>query len=118
MGRLKGLDKSNRQKGMALIIAIGFLAVLSILGVTVLTLTNRELKVVADIKPASLAFYVADSAVEYSMNPMLRKYMGRAGNNPIDLMTDSAIGEGEVPLAGGETHRDVIEDGFSTMPTN
>ena len=58
----------NRQKGLALILAIGFLAILSILGAVVLNVSTRDLKQSASYLPQRQAFYVADRAVEYSMN--------------------------------------------------
>jgi hypothetical protein len=53
---------------MALILAIGFLAVLSILGAVVLSVSTRELKSSGSFLPGKRAFYAADRAVEYSMN--------------------------------------------------
>jgi len=66
--KLKTLHKSNRQRGTALIIAIGMLAVLSILGTVVLTTSTRDLTLSGGFLPARQAFYTADRAVEYSMN--------------------------------------------------
>jgi hypothetical protein len=62
------LNRKNSQKGMALILAIGFLAVLSILGAVVLQVSTRDMKASAGFEPKRQAFYVADRAVEYSMN--------------------------------------------------
>lgn len=62
------LHTDNRQKGMALILAIGFLAILSILGAVVMQVSTRGLKESASFLPKRQAFYVADRAVEYSMN--------------------------------------------------
>jgi hypothetical protein len=64
----KMLNKKNSQKGMALILAIGFLAVLSILGAVVLQVSTRDMKASAGFEPRRQAFYVADRAVEYAMN--------------------------------------------------
>jgi Tfp pilus assembly protein PilX len=62
----KMLNKKNSQKGMALILAIGFLAVLSILGAVVLQVSTRDMKASAGFEPRRQAFYVADRAVEYA----------------------------------------------------
>ena len=64
----KTLQSKNRQKGMALILAIGFLAVLSILGAVVMRVSLRGLQGTADILPNQQALYAADRTVEYSMN--------------------------------------------------
>ncbi len=50
------LTKYNRQKGMALIIAIGFLAILSILGAVVLNVATQDLGASAGFMPARQAF--------------------------------------------------------------
>jgi len=62
------LQINNRQKGMALILAIGFLAILSILGAVVMRVSTQGLKDSASFLPKRQAFYVADRTVEYAMN--------------------------------------------------
>ncbi len=66
--KLKTFQDHNRQKGMALILAIGFLAVLSILGAVVLKVANQGLSESALTLPGQQSFYTADRSVEYSMN--------------------------------------------------
>jgi hypothetical protein len=62
------LRKDNRQKGMALILAIGFLAILSILGAVVMQVSRRDLSQTATTLPNQRSLYAADRSVEYSMN--------------------------------------------------
>ncbi len=62
------LQQNNRQKGMALIVAIGFMAILSILGAVVLRNATRDLGMSGSFMPARDAFYTSDRAVEYAMN--------------------------------------------------
>ena len=62
------LQKENRQKGMALILAIGFLAILSILGAVVLNVATRDLSQTTTTLPNQRSLYAADRAVEYAMN--------------------------------------------------
>lgn len=62
------LDPRRGEKGMALILAIAFLAILSILGAVVLDVSTRDLGQSATFMPARQAFYTSDRAVEYSMN--------------------------------------------------
>jgi hypothetical protein len=64
----KSLQKENRQKGMALILAIGFLAVLSILGAVVMRVSTQGLSATSINVPDQEALYAADRSVEYSMN--------------------------------------------------
>jgi len=66
--KLQTLHKTNREKGTALIIAIGLLAVLSILGTVVLTTSTRDMTLSGTFLPQKQAFYTSDRAVEYSMN--------------------------------------------------
>jgi len=62
------LQKRNRQKGMALILAIGFMAVLSILGAVVFNVALDNMKASGTVQPKRLSFYTADRTVEYAMN--------------------------------------------------
>ncbi|MCK4508333.1 MAG: pilus assembly PilX N-terminal domain-containing protein [Desulfuromonadales bacterium] len=99
--KFKTLHTNNRQNGMALILAIGFLAVLSILGAVVLRVSTQDLKATASLEPRRQAFYVADRAVEYAMNR--------------DIIYSLTSG-GEVVLADGGTHQATIErDGVGTL---
>ena len=52
------------ERGIALVVAIGFLLVLSILGAVVLTVANRGLQDVASFSPVRKSFYTVDQAVE------------------------------------------------------
>ena len=49
--------KQNRQKGLALILAIGFLAILSILGAVVMDVATNDLKNSSSHLPQQQAFY-------------------------------------------------------------
>jgi hypothetical protein len=93
--------KRSGERGMALILAIGFLAVLSILGAVVLTAANRGLSGTGISLPELQAFYAADRAVEYSMNRDIIINIGSGGT--IDLVS------GNLPGGGGKTHKDVID---------
>ena len=62
------LQSKNRQKGMALLLAIGFLAVLSILGAVVMQVSTSGLKATVETLPNQQALYAADRTVEYAMN--------------------------------------------------
>ena len=64
--KLLTFQKNKRQQGMALILAIGFLAVLSILGAVVMRVSTQDMKSSGLVVPAQKAFYVADRAVEYA----------------------------------------------------
>lgn len=87
------LQKQNRQKGMALILAIGFLAILSILGAIVMNVSTQDLSGTTTNLPNQRSLYAADRSVEYAMNRDI--IMNLAQNGTIDLMND------EVKLANG-----------------
>ncbi len=92
--------KRNRQKGLALILAIGFLAILSILGAVVMDVATNDLKRSATDLPQRQAFYVADRAVEYAMNR--------------DIVFTLMSGD-TVNIASG-SHKTIIEkDGVGTL---
>jgi len=99
------LARQNRDKGMALLIAIGFLAVLSILGAVVMNVATRDIGASANFMPARQAFYTSDRAVEYSMNRdiIVNINMGET----VNLVTDNALDGDGTSL--GVTHKTVIE---------
>jgi hypothetical protein len=107
--RFQTLQKQNRQQGMALILAIGFLAILSILGAIVLNVSTQDLSGTTTSLPNQRSLYAADRSVEYAMNRDI--IMNLAQNGIIDLMND------EVKLANGSgagvNHKVVID---STVP--
>ena len=98
--------RTNRQDGMALIIAIGFLAILSILGAVMLNLATSDLGVSGGFMPARRAFYTSDRAVEYSMNRDI--ILNLIPGDSTDLVTDNALDEAGVSL--GKTHKQIIEE--------
>jgi hypothetical protein len=110
---LKTMQRHNRQQGMALILAIGFLAVLSILGAVVLNLATEGVKDSASVLPRRLSFYTADRAVEYAMNRDIIINMPVSGT--VNLVTD------DVKLANGTTltgvkHKSIVEkDSVGTL---
>jgi hypothetical protein len=103
---MQTLQKDNLQKGMALIIAIGFLAVLSILGAVVMNVATEGLKSSGVIQPRSLSFYTADRSVEYSMNRDLIINLPVMG--AVNLVTDKVIrADGTVEAV--LVHKTIIE---------
>ena len=95
-------QQDHRQKGMALILAIGFLAVLSILGATVIKVSTSGMKASGMVVPKQKAFYVADRAVEYALNRDMIYYLS-AGTPTANLVTGTA--------SSGVTHKEIIEVG-------
>jgi len=106
--KLTTLQKNNRQKGMALILAIALLAVLSILGAVVMRVSLRGLvdsSARTYTQSDQQALYAADRAVEYSMNRDL--IINLVQSSTADLGTDEvtqANGSGS-----GVTHKTVID---------
>lgn len=90
----------NRESGMALIIAIGFLAILSIIGAAVLNNATRDISGSGVMSPVRKAFYTADRAVEYSMNRDMIVSLSPT-DPPINLVTGT--------ISGGATHKSVID---------
>lgn len=76
------------EQGIALILCIGFLAILSILGATVLNLTNENLSKSGTDQAAKSVFYTADRAVEYALSPAVYMNLINIGDQ-VDL-TDPA----------------------------
>lgn len=107
------LQKDNRQRGMALILAIGFLLVLSILGAVVLDVSTRDLKASSETRPMQEAFYTADRTVEYAMNRDIIMTLGVDGvvnlANETAGTSDIVMRANNTAVPGGETHKMVIE---------
>lgn len=100
-------EKRDRdgESGMALIMAIGFLAILSILGAVVMQSSTRDLAASGAKRPENQAFYAVDRAIEYSMTRGLILSMPVSGE--VDLMTDI--------VTGTITHADVIGTADSAL---
>ena len=81
-------DARHKERGMALILCIGFLAVLSILGATVLNLTNNSLSLSGRDQVSKNVFYTVDRAVEYALSPNVYTNLMDVGDQ-VDL-TDTA----------------------------
>ena len=71
---------------MALLLAIGFLAILSILGAVVMRVSTEDLKASGTKEPEKQAFYAADRAVEYAMTRGLILNLAASGEE--DLVND------------------------------
>ena len=102
------LQKNNRQKGMALIMAIAFLAILSIIGAVVLRVSLRGLEdseLRTYTQSDQQALYAADRAVEYSMNRDV--IINLAQNSTVDLATD--IVKQANGISSGVSHKTVID---------
>ena len=82
----KTLSKNNREKGLALIMAIAFLGILSIIGAVVMNVSLRGLEdstARTYTQSDQEALYAADRAVEYSMNRDLIINLAQSGT--VDL---------------------------------
>jgi hypothetical protein len=78
------------ESGMALLLAIGFLAILSLLGAVVMRVSTEDLKASGTKEPGKQVFYAADRAVEYAMTRSL--ILNLAANGEENLMTDTVDG--------------------------
>ena len=89
----RAIDTQRRgERGIALILAIGMLAILSILGAVVLTVSTRDLGSTATFLPGRNAFYVADRAVEYAMNREI--VLELVPGESIDLVKNVKLSQG------------------------
>jgi hypothetical protein len=103
----KTFRNHNRQKGMALIISIGFLAVLSILGAVVMRLSTDGLSDSATSLPKKQSFYAADRSVEYAMNRDLIIHLPVSSS--VNLVTAFAKDASGTTMA--KKHKEIIDSG-------
>jgi hypothetical protein len=104
------LQKNNRQNGMALILAIVFLGVLSILGAVVMNVSLRGLEdstARTYTESDQQALYAADRSIEYSMNRDLIINLAQSGT--VNLATDPVKQANGLP-SGGVIHKTVINE--------
>lgn len=92
------------ERGIALLISIGFLALLSILGVIVIQLTGEGILSGRKDKHRKEAFSLGDGGVEYAMSLSLRPDVDLPEGTPLDLTTDD-------PSTGDE-NGDGVEDTY------
>lgn len=106
------LRKNNQQKGMALMLAIGFLAILSILGAVVLQVSRHDLSQTTKTLPNQRSFYAADRSVEYAMNRDIVMNLAVSGTVVLADEDTPANNEEVKDAAGtglGVTHKEVID---------
>lgn len=91
--KVKPMDKHQivitrrSEHGMALILCIGFLAIMSILGAVVISVTNQEMSDSSKERASHDVFYTVDRAVEYSLSVPVLENLNDIGDT-VDL-TDS-----------------------------
>jgi len=73
----------DNERGIALIVAISLLAVMSILGVMLLSASTSEIQLSGNFRNTQEAFYAADRAVEYATQGVAQ------GETTVDLYNDS-----------------------------
>lgn len=94
----------GNQRGMALIVTLGIMAVLSILGALLLNTTTTEIKISRNYRDAQQAMYVAERAIEYAYERAttttgevdLINGLDSSGNPHIDNIEIDIDGDGTV----------------------
>lgn len=108
--------KQKRQSGMALIVAIGFLAILSILGAVILDIATQDISSSGMMTPVRKAFYTADRAVEYAMNrDILTNISPSGGAIILKSSNPSYVYRTQDKTTGGDPHYAIIN---STIPAD
>ncbi|WP_432822239.1 pilus assembly PilX family protein [Trichloromonas sp.] len=98
-------DALNNERGVALILALGMIVVISLLGVVVMTVSTREISVSGTYRTSYASFYAADRAVEYALN-----------RNLIIGMTDSeSLVDDEIDISGTPTKHKILIDMGQTI---
>lgn len=78
----------NNQRGVALVLALVMLALMSILGVMALSTSITEVGISSNYRSSQQAFYAADRAVEYAMTN--EQIFDTIGTGSVNLNTDGS----------------------------
>jgi len=99
-------DKSalKNERGSALIIAIMLLAIMSILGVTMMSTSTTEIQLSGNYRNTQESFYTADRTIEYSMQS------ASGGSGEVDLYLDQ-----NTTLASTPIHRTLVQTNQSGL---
>ncbi|OEU69935.1 MAG: hypothetical protein BA864_12825 [Desulfuromonadales bacterium C00003093] len=107
LDRLSFLRPLNNQRGMALILAISMLAIMSILGAMALSTSSTEVGLSGNYKTTQLAFYSAQRALEYATtNGDIYASIGtgvidlETGDHPTNIIGGTAEGLGIFEISG------------------
>ena len=92
--------RRNNERGMALIIAVSLMAIMSLLGAILLSVTTSDIQLSGNYRNQYEAFYAAERAVEYSIRTVV-------GSGAVDLYEDADD--------DGVLHRDQIAAGNSGL---
>jgi hypothetical protein len=98
-----GATVRRGERGAALIIAITLLAIMALLGITLLSVSSSELQLSGNYRNQQEAFYAADRAVEYAFEYIT------IGGGTVDLYADTD------PVDGVTLHRDRVAVGNSGL---
>ncbi len=95
------MQRWHDERGMALIVAIVLLAVMSLMGATLMSLSTSEIQLTSNYRDSRQAFYAADRATEYAIKA------AATSSSDVDLYNDTD--------SGGTLHRSYIKDGKSGL---
>lgn len=104
------------ERGIALILCIGFLAILSLLGVFVLNLTDAEMQMSSQDRQYKDVFFTADRAVEFALSSAVYGNLNNPGDS-FDLtetVYKSMVETGDAELFSGS----ITYKGFGGPPAN
>jgi hypothetical protein len=65
---MNDINPGQNERGAALVISLMFLAIVAMLGTTAVVLTTTDIQIGANYKSSSVAFYSADSGVNYALS--------------------------------------------------
>lgn len=102
----------DNERGVALILTLSMLVIMSLLGALALDTTNTELQITSNHRVASEAFVAAELAVEYAAQKALNDRV--ATDLSADMVLNAAMPDGAVLAGDG---RNNIAAYTGTMPT-
>ena len=105
--RLKGDRRLAGENGMALVLTLVMLTIMSLLGVLALSSSSTEVGISGNYRSSQQAFYAAERAVEYAMTAQNIFDSIGVGNINLtgDYATDIAAGTGNSGLKSGATNQ-------------
>jgi hypothetical protein len=112
-GSMPPLRGASGQRGIALIMVMVMLALLSLLGMTLLNSSTADLQITGNLRRDGNAFYVADAALEFAqVNALIYSNLGASSDTVWPRPSEGVLLNDDGTLS---THRNTAYPGYNQL---